>query len=361
MFERNLEMTFSLRRAKYLVPLVAVGLALTACQGGGVTNKGDGGSSSAPSGSSSAGGGPTGGSAVSIFVIGGKSDDPFWSKVKRGVDDASKLVEAEGGKVTFLGPQNYDNLGPDAAKLIDSAVSQGATAVVGPDWVPEAQDASFQRVVGKGLPLFIYNSGGLDAANKLGAINYIGTEEYIAGKAGGDFLGKQGAKNALCVNTLPGASNSEQRCKGIADGIGGSGGKSSQLPLPSSNFGNPTAVAQGIKASLLKDPTIDAVVTISTGDADAAASGIDQAGLGDKVKLGTFDMNDTQLSRIKSGKQLFCIDQQPYLQGFLAVSMANGYLKYGLNLPQRPLLTGPAVISKDNVDSALAGAKAGVR
>ena len=77
---------------------------------------------------------------VAIYVIGGKSDDPFWSRVKRGVDDAAKVVKAQGGKVTFLGPQNYDNLGPDAAKLIDSAVSQGATAVVGPDWVPEAQD-----------------------------------------------------------------------------------------------------------------------------------------------------------------------------------------------------------------------------
>ena len=55
------------------------------------------------------------------------------------------------------------------------------------------------------------------------------------------------------------------------------------------------------------------------------------------------------------------IDQQPYMQGYLAVSLLNGYLRYGLNLPQRPLLTGPAVIDAANVDSAIAGAKAGVR
>lgn len=298
---------------------------------------------------------------VAIFVIGGKSDDPFWSKVKRGVDDAAKVVQAQGGSVTFLGPQNYDNLGPDAAKLIDSALSQGASAVLAPDWVPEAEDAAFKRVVAKGIPAIVYNAGGIEAADRVGALNYIGSDEYAAGKAGGEFLGKQGAKNVLCVNTVPGAANTEARCRGIADGVKASGGTSKQLPMPSSNFGNPTAVAQGVKAALLKDDTIDGVVTISTQDADSSFSGIEQAGLSSKVKLGTFDMDESQLNRIKAGKQLFSIDQQPYMQGYLAVSMANGYLKYGLELPQRPLLTGPAIISADNVDSAIAGAKAGVR
>jgi simple sugar transport system substrate-binding protein len=112
---------------------------------------------------------------------------------------------------------------------------------------------------------------------------------------------------------------------------------------------------------LLKDSGIDGVVTISTQDADSAAAAIDQANAAGKVKLGTFDMDDTQLGRIKDGKQLFCIDQQPYMQGYLAVSQAYAYNAYGLLLPQSPLLTGPAVISASNVDQALAGAKAGVR
>ena len=35
-----------------------------------------------------------------IFVIGGKADDPFWSKVKKGADDAGKVAELTGGSVT---------------------------------------------------------------------------------------------------------------------------------------------------------------------------------------------------------------------------------------------------------------------
>jgi len=296
-----------------------------------------------------------------IFVIGGKPDDPFWSKVKKGADDAGLVAQANGGSVTWLGPQNYDNLGPDAAKLIRTALSQHPDAIVGPDWVPEAMDDAFKEVVAAKVPLIIYNSGGMDAAKRLGALNFVGNEEYTAGLGGGEYFGSHGVKNVLCVNTLPGATNTEARCKGIADGIAKSGGKSSQLPLPSSSFGNPTAVAQAIKAALLKDTTVDGAVTISAGDANSAANAIGQAGVGDKVQLASFDMDETGLDRIKDGSQLFVIDQQPYLQGYIAVSLLNGFVNYGLDLPTKPILTGPGIVNKDNVDTTIAGAQAGAR
>lgn len=296
-----------------------------------------------------------------IFVIGGKADDPFWSKVKKGADDAGLVAKATGGSVTWLGPQNYDNLGPDAAKLIRTALSQKPDAIVGPDWVPEAMDEAFKEVVAAKVPLIIYNAGGMDAAKRLGAMNYVGSDEYVAGTGGGEYFGKSASKNVLCVNTLPGATNTEARCKGIADGIAKSGGKSSQLPLPSSSFGNPTAVAQAIKAALLKDPTVDGLVTISAGDANSAANGISQANATDKVKLASFDMDETGLQRIKESKQLFAIDQQPYLQGYLAVSLLNGFVQYGLDLPTKPVLTGPGIVNAANVDAVMAGAKAGAR
>ena len=296
-----------------------------------------------------------------IFVIGGKADDPFWSKVKKGAEDAGLVAKATGGSVIWLGPQNYDNLGPDAAKLIRTALAQHPDAIVGPDWVPEAMDDAFREVVAAHVPLIIYNSGGMDAANKLGAINYVGSDEYVAGLGGGAYFGKKDVKNVLCVNTLPGAANTEARCKGIADGIAKNGGKSSQLPLPSSSFGNPTAVAEAIKAALLKDKTVDGLITIGAGDANSAANGVSQAGAGDKVKLASFDLDETGLTRIKDGKQLFAIDQQPYLQGYLAVSLLNGFVNYGLDLPTKPVLTGPGIVGKDNVAVTLAGAVAGAR
>jgi simple sugar transport system substrate-binding protein len=296
-----------------------------------------------------------------IAVVGGKSDDPFFAKIKKGIDDAALVVKAHGGSVNYLQLQTYDNIGGDAANLIRTAVSQHASIIAAPDWVADSEDEAYKAATAAGIPVMLYNAGGADKAKELGAINYIGNEEYPAGVAGGAYLAAHGAKHVICVNTVPGAGNLEDRCKGISDGISKQGAKSTQLPLPASSFGNPTAVAEAIKATLLKDATIDGVVTISAFDADSAANGIQQAGLNDKVKLGSFDMNETTLDRIKAGAQLFAIDQQPWLQGFLAVSLSDGFVNYGLKTATPTILTGPGIVDASNIDATLAGAKAGYR
>ncbi len=192
-----------------------------------------------------------------IAVVGGKADDPFFAKVKKGIDDGTLVVEAHGGTVNYLMLQNYDNIGGDAANLVRTAISQGASVIAVPNWVPDTQDEAIKAAMDAGIPVMLYNAGGGDKAKELGAINYIGNEEYPAGVAGGEYFGSHGQKNVICVNTVPGAQNLEDRCRGIADGITPLGGVSNQLPLPASSFGDPTAVAEAIKATLLKDPTID--------------------------------------------------------------------------------------------------------
>lgn len=296
-----------------------------------------------------------------IFVIGGKADDSFWSIVKRGADDAGKLVAEQGGSVTWLGPQNYDNLGPDAANLIRTAISQGATAIVGPNWVPEAMDEAFKAVVDAGIPLVIYNAGGVDAADRLGAMNYVGSDDYQTGVAAGEYFVKNGQTKLICVNTLPGAANLEAQCKGLADGAAKNGGSAEQLPLPSTSFGDATAVTQAVAAYLQQNADVTGVYTIGNMDAVSANAAIAQAGAADRVKLGGMNMDQTILDNIKAGTQLFAMDQEGYYQGFLAVTILNNYVNYGLSVPTRQILTGPGIVDASNVDATLAGVAAGVR
>ncbi len=300
-------------------------------------------------------------SAAKIFVIGGKPDDPFWSIVKRGAEDAGMVVKAQGGSVTWLGPQNYDNLGVDAAELIRQAIAQGADAIVGPNWVPEAMDPAFKAVVAAKIPLVIYNAGGLAAANRLGASNYVGSDDYKAGVAAGEYFAKAGDKNIVCINTLPGAANIEAHCKGMTEGIKSKGGKGETLPLPATSFGNATAVAQAVKAYLLKNPTVTGIYTIGNVDANSAINGVMQSGKAGKVKVGGVNMDETILNNIKKGAQLFAIDQQGYLQGYLAVSILNGRVNHGLTVPTREILTGPGIVDSSNVDATMAGVKQGTR
>ena len=296
-----------------------------------------------------------------IFVIGGKPDDPFWGIVKRGAEDAAKVVEAQGGSVTWLGPQNYDNLGVDAAELIRQAIAQGATGVVGPDWVPDAMDPAFKAVRDAGIPLVIYNAGGIEAADRLGALNYVGAVDYKAGVAGGDYVAKAGAKHGVCINSLPGAKNIEDYCSGFKEGLEKAGATYDVIPLPATAEGNVAAVAEAFKAYLTAHPDTDAAFTTANLDAIGAAQGIAAAGMDGKVKLCGINFDEGILNQIKEGKQACAVDQQGYQQGFYAVSILNGYINYGLSIATREILTGPGVVDASTIDATMAGAKQGTR
>ncbi|WP_172329204.1 substrate-binding domain-containing protein [Mangrovicoccus sp. HB161399] len=298
---------------------------------------------------------------ANLAVVGGRADDPFFAKVKRGIDDAAKLVEARGGSVNYLTLKSYDNIGADAAALIRTAVGQGADGIAAPNWVPDAQDPAFEAATGAGIPVILYNAGGGAKAEALGAINYVGSEESIAGEAAGRYAAEHGAKLIVCVNTVPGAANLEARCNGIEKGAEAAGAKGRQLPLPASAFGDPTAVSEAIKATLLQDPEVDAVVTVGSQDAASASSAIMQAGKAGQVMLGTFNLDSASLDRIREGTQSFAIDQQGYLQGFMSVFLLDSYVNYSMATPTQPILTGPAIVDASNIDATLDGVAAGLR
>lgn len=299
--------------------------------------------------------------AANIFVVGGKPDDPFWSVVKRGAEDAGKVVKAEGGSVTWLAPQNYDNLGPDAAGLIRQAISQGADAIVGPDWVPQAMDPAFKDVTAHKIPLIIYNAGDVKKAEELGALNFIGADPYLSGVAGGSYFASHNFKNAVCLNTLPGVANVEAFCKGMEAGVEKGGGKGAELPLPATSFGSSTAVAQALKGYLIRHPQVDAVFTVGNVDTTSAISGIMQAGKSGRVQVCGMNIDQTIIDNIKSGSQLCAIDQEGYMMGYLSVAILNAYVNYGLSVPTKQILTGPVVIDKSNVDVTEKGVKAGAQ
>jgi simple sugar transport system substrate-binding protein len=299
--------------------------------------------------------------AANIAIVGGRADDPFFAVVKRGIDDAAKLVKERGGTVNYLALQTYENIGPDAAQLIRTAISQGVDGIAAPDWVPEAQDEAYKAAKAANIPILLYNSGGTDKAKELGSINFVGTEDYVAGVAAGKYLADHKAKNILCVNTVPGAANLEARCKGILEEAAKAGAKAVELPLPATSFGDKTAVSEAIRATITQDESIDALVTMGNQDADSAAIALQQAGATERVKLGTFNTDQASLERIKAGTQMFAVDQQGYLQGFLAVFLLDSYVEYGMESPTMPILTGPAVVDAANVEKTLKGVASGLR
>ena len=77
---------------------------------------------------------------------------------------------------------------------------------------------------------------------------------------------------------------------------------------------------QTIQSKLAQDPSITNIVTLGAPIALAALQA--QEAAGNTAKLATFDLNQEAAQAIKDGKILFSVDQQPYVQGYMAVDVA---------------------------------------
>ena len=349
--------------ALFLVLALACGaLALAAC-GGSATRTTSSGATQptqvGPAAGRAAAPGSSGGS-VKMIMIGGSPSDPFWSAVLKGGRDAAAGIKSRGASFDFLGPANYNNLGPDLARLEQTALARRPDIVLSGNFIPGAQSAGLKALAAAQIPLIEYNTGATTWKAD-GAIRYIGTDEKVAGVSAGQGFVKAGAKRVMCVNAVPGNPGVEARCAGVKQAVTAGGGTATELELPATEFGDPGAITQAIKGALIKDAAVDGVIATAANVTDYAWNALNQARRADKITLGTFDVSLSNLKRIADDKQLLAIDQQPYLQGYMAVSMAFLYVKWGLLPSDEWLKTGPLVITKQNVTPVLAGAKAGVR
>ncbi len=298
--------------------------------------------------------------AQEIAVIVGSAQDGFWNMVKKGVDDATLMVEANGGTVNFLQTQNYDNFGPDLASLIEQAVAQGVDGIAIPNWLPDSETPALQAARDAGVVITSFNAGQSEMGN-YDALNYFGSDEYLAGVAGGKYLAENGATRIMCHIQNPGAINLETRGRGVEDGASEAGAAVYILRIPANLDQDMVGTSEAMKAEMIADPSIDAIITLAAWAADAAASSIDQLGKTGETQLGSFDLSSSVLERISAGTQAMAIDQQPYLQGFLATSMLFANLKFGTEIATQPVLTGPAIVDASNVATAIEGVRLGAR
>mgnify|MGYP001759279740 FL=1 len=83
---------------------------------------------------------------------------------------------------------------------------------------------------------------------------------------------------------------------------------------------------------------------------------------GSEAQVATFDTNAELVDAIADGRVAFAVDQQPYLQGYLAVDSLWIAKRNGGTLGGgRPVYTGPSFVDKSNVDKVAEAAKAGMR
>lgn len=320
---------------KLIAPLVMLLFVLAAC-GGGTANT--------TSNSSSSSSNPSRANLKFYVITHGQASDPFWSVVKKGVDQAAHDM---GVQAIYEAPPTFDMVA--MAHLIDSAVAAHPDGLVVSIPDPNALGPSIKAAVAAGIPVISINSGS-DVAKSLGVLVHVGQTEEQAGIGGGERMGAAGVKHALCVNQEVGNAALELRCKGFKEGLAMTGGTITEIGV---NLANPTQTQQTIEAALQHDPSIDGILTLGPTGASPAIKALQDLNKLGQIKLATFDLSSDVLQAIKAGQMLFAIDQQQYLQGYLPIVLLTLY-KTNLNtIANDVLLTGPGFVTSANVNQVI--------
>ncbi len=285
---------------------------------------------------------------ITIAVITHGDDGSFWSVAKKGALAAGKSL---GVKVLYQGANNDAQ---KQAQLIDAAVTAKVDGIAISVPNVSAIRASVKKAIAAGIPVITLNSGANDYL-ALGATTHVGQDENVAGQGAGTKLKAEGATHLLCVIHEQGNSGLEQRCAGAKTTFGGT-----VDTLYVKGTADITTTTQQVAAKLSADKTIDAVLALNPDIAIATTVAV--ASSGSKAKVATFDLSAPVVAAIKSGKVLFAIDQQQYLQGYLPVvflylQITNANTVGGA----LPVMTGPGFVTKDNVAKVAALAAAGTR
>ena len=275
-----------------------------------------------------------------------QSGDSFWDIVRKGAEAAAANDHV---KLIYLANPTASG----EAQLITNVIQQHVDGIALTVAFPDALLPNVKAAQQVGIPVVGFNAGS-DVWRQAGMIGYVGQDETIAGQAVGDKLNSEGAKGAICVDQQQGAVQLEARCDGIKQTFKG---KLSVLYVP----GLDMASAQSrITAKLQQDPSISYVVTLGAPFAPTAISAAQMAG--SQAKVGTFDLTPRAVSLIQQGKLQWAVDQQPYLEGYEAINMLWLYKTNGDTLGGgRAVLTGPAFVTKANIEQVAKFAKQGTR
>jgi simple sugar transport system substrate-binding protein len=321
---------------KLVILVVMLPFVLAACGGAASTTQSTSSSSSNPSRSN-----------LKFYVIThGQASDPFWSVVKKGVDQAAKDM---GVTAIYEAPASTTFDVVAMSHLIDTAVAAHPAGLVVSIPDPTGLGPSIKAAVAAGIPVISINSGS-DVAKSLGVLVHVGQTEEQAGIGGGQKMGAAGVKHALCVNQEVGNAALALRCKGFKEGLALTGGTVTVIGV---NLSSPTQTQQTIEAALQHDPTIDGILTLGPTGATPALKALQDLNKTGQIKMATFDLSSDVLNAIKGGQMLFAIDQQQYLQGYLPIVLLTLY-RTNLNTIANDILqTGPGFVTADNVSQVI--------
>lgn len=226
---------------------------------------------------------------------------PFFVPVRKGAEDAGKLVGAD---VVYTGPTGFDI--QQHVEFVKSAIAQkvDGIAMTMPD--PNAFNAVVKEAMSKGIPVIAINAD----APESGRLAYIGQGNYEAGRSMGMQIVKllpNGGDVLLTIHTA-GAENLEDRIRGIKDILDAQGGKFKYRVVATGT--DMVRAVSLISSALQANPNIKGMFGVEEVTGSAIAQIIERDRLKGKVMAGGFDLVTDELVAIQKGNMQFTIEDR---------------------------------------------------
>jgi len=281
-----------------------------------------------------------------LFVPWSQSSNPFFEAVVNGAKDAA-LQQGVNIDVQFGEEDQQHQLG-----ILETGIANKVSAIA----VNIADDNAYIDVLCKamneGIPVVTFNiddsrhgAPGSTCRMAFMGQNFVDAG-YVLGKR---MIAEHGLKKGDVVFTpveAPQATYAVERHAGVQKALDEIGATSEIL-----GTGNDHAQALNLLTQyLLGHPDTAAVIGLGQTPTSQAVQALRDAGM--SISAGGFDVSSEILENIKNGELTATVDQQPYSQGYYAVTQLALNLKYGL-YPSEMDTGGTGLIDKSNFEKAV--------
>ncbi|HVW91973.1 MAG TPA: substrate-binding domain-containing protein [Devosia sp.] len=272
---------------------------------------------------------------------------PFFNPVLQGAKDAAAEQDVD------LDIQYGNNDQVTQNNLIQTAMANKVSGIALSIWDDKAFEKNVCAAIAAGVPVVAFNvdnSKGADASCRQA---YIGQDFVNAGYVIGKRLVQSAhlGKGDLVFTPVefPDAVYATLRHEGVQKALDEVGAKSEIV----GTTGDLTAARTTMVQYLIGHPDTKAILGLGLEPLIEALPALKEAKM--DLPVAGFDLSPEVLDGIKNGKIIATVDQQPYSQGFYAVTELALEVKYGL-YPADVKTGGNGVVDKTNYSLAVKNA-----
>lgn len=255
--------------------------------------------------------GQPGGPSPKYFLISVNMQIPYWQTAGAGFKKAASELHVE---AEVAGPSNYDPKAEEQ-EFIRVAKLKPAGILVSPA-DPELMKPEIDAAIAAGIPVMSIDADSPSSKR----LSFIGTDNYQAGRTGGEFLGQAlKGKGNVVFFTMPGQTNLDGRFRGYMEILAAY----TQITVQSvvDIKGNPRIAFDETK-KMIESPnsTVDAFVCLEALACKAVAEALNGSRASGGMVI-AMDTDPETLEWIRKGRIRATIAQRPFTMGFVGLKM----------------------------------------